>query len=165
MSQPTTSTLAAQPSVETAPPHCPASHLVTHLEVIRWETADPAQFDFRSSYVERYWLALLGPSTLWLMRRLSRGLEEFPSGFRINLQETSRALGLGSSTSKSSSLQRTIERALQFSLLYRVTDVRVAAKTQVPLLNPKQLSRLPESLQHAHDDWVHAHLDDPYRFG
>src|SRR5690606_34846196 len=46
-------------------------------------------------YVERFWLAIVGPSTVVLIRRFTRGLDEHPEGFRVGLLETSLAMGLG----------------------------------------------------------------------
>ena len=50
--------------------------------------------DPRSDYVERYWLALLGPSTTLLVRRLAERLERDPDGFDLHLEETAKTLGL-----------------------------------------------------------------------
>lgn len=127
------------------------------LEVVTWENPQPDQFDVRTTYVERYWLALLGPSTLWLLRRIARGLEQCPQGFRLHIAETSAALGLGNGQSKNASIHRTIERATQFGMIYRISTERIAAKTQLPRLNQRQLSRLPDALQRSHVGWFAQH--------
>ena len=53
------------------------------LHVRGWpnEVLDQLGFDPRSGYVEDYWLGILGPSTVWLLRRLRR-LRVQPFGLR-----------------------------------------------------------------------------------
>src|SRR6187399_2652384 len=57
---------------------------LTHLTVVAWFDPFLAQqgYDPRSAYVERFWLGVLGPSATWLLRRLARGLDSHPDGFR-----------------------------------------------------------------------------------
>lgn len=147
-SSPDAINLAADPDEPTRP--LPA------LEVVSWP--DPrlagSGFDPRSLYAERFWLGLLGPSTLWMLRRFVRGLDAHPSGFRVNLPDTGRSLGLGESVSRNSTTQRTIARLCQFGFALRIEPVRLAVRTELPQLNRRQLARLPESLQAAHADWL-----------
>ena len=91
------------------------------LEIVPWAdpTFETSGHDPRSVYVERFWLGLLGPSTTWLLRRFARGLDECPSGFRVDLVETGRALGLGESMARNSTTHRSIARACQFTVAYR----------------------------------------------
>ena len=135
------------------------------LEVVRWPDPrlDGTGHDPRSLYAERFWLGLLGPSALWMMRRFARGLESHPSGFRVSLIDTGRSLGLGDSVARNSSTQRTITRLCQFGLAQRIEPVRLAVRTELPLLNKRQLSRLPESLQSAHTDWTSGRTRDQDR--
>ena len=126
------------------------------LDIIAWHdpVLDDRGHDPRSPYVERFWLGLLGPSVTWLLRRFARGLEEHPAGFRINLAETGRALGLGESIARNSTTQRTITRACQFGFAQRVGPDRLSVRTHLPELTRRQLSRLPGSVQHAHQVWL-----------
>ena len=123
------------------------------LAVVSWD--DPVLerrgHDPRSEYVERFWLPILGPSTTWLLRRFARGFEEFPGGFRIDLADTSRALGLGEGTGRNSMITRSVERACQFGMSQRHGLDRLSVRTHLPPLTQRQLSRLPLALQHAHD--------------
>jgi hypothetical protein len=122
------------------------------LAIVPWD--DPVfalrGHDPRSEYVERYWLPILGPSTTWLLRRFARGFEEMPGGFRINLADTSRALGLGEGTGKHSMISRSVDRACQFGMAQRHGVDRVAVRIHLPPLSQRQLKRLPLALQHAH---------------
>ena len=68
-----------------------------HLRITRWDDpfVEAVGHDPRSAYVERFWLALLGPSTTFLIRRLAGDLEAHPDGFDLPLEETANAIGLG----------------------------------------------------------------------
>jgi hypothetical protein len=57
-------------------------------------------YDPRSVYAEMFWLSVIGPTALWLVRRLVAGLEHFPDGYELDLGETARALGLGYTAGK-----------------------------------------------------------------
>ncbi|HMT22821.1 MAG TPA: hypothetical protein PKD07_00680, partial [Microthrixaceae bacterium] len=113
-----------------------ASVQPTILEVVAWTDPidDAAGHDPRSDYVERFWLGLLGPSTTWLLRRFARGLDECPTGFRVNLAETGRALGLGESLARNSTTRRSIDRACQFGLAYPISLHRLAVRRTFPSL-------------------------------
>jgi hypothetical protein len=128
----------------------------THLEVVAWTDPFLAQhgYDPRSAYVERFWLGVLGPSAVWMLRRLARGLEEHPNGFRINLADTARALGLGEGTGRNSMVVRTVDRTCQFGVAQLHGRDRLAVRTHVAPLNARQLKRLPLALQRAHDHWM-----------
>jgi hypothetical protein len=96
-------------------------------------------------------------TTLLLLRRLARGLAEHPSGIRIDLADTARALGLGAGTGRNAPITRTIERACMFGLARRPAEDRLEIRTHLPRLNPRQLQRLPDVLQRTHEAWVRQH--------
>ncbi len=143
------------------PPASPA-----RLTVRPWWDPDLAAHghDPRSEYVERFWLGVVGPSTLLLLRRLARGFDEFPGGFHVDVAETAGALGLGHGTGRNAPLQRTVDRACNFGLARRraaapgatalpVVEVRL----HLPGLAPHQLARLPESVRRSHETWKELH--------
>ncbi len=68
-----------------------------HLWITGWSDpiVDLHGVDVRSHYVEHVWLGVLGPSTVWLLRRLVDGLDGQPDGYPLDLAETATALGLG----------------------------------------------------------------------
>lgn len=148
-------------SVALDPPVTASTALPPVLEIVAW--SDPSfelrGHDPRSAYVERYWLGLLGPSTTWMLRRFARGLEECPGGFRIDLVETGRALGLGESMARSSTTHRSVLRACQFGAAYRVSQQRLAVRTHLPTLTRRQVARLPEALQRSHESWMKESVD------
>ena len=54
------------------------------LRIVRWDdpALDAIGHDPRSAYVERFWLPLLGPSTTFLIRRITAALEASPRRVR-----------------------------------------------------------------------------------
>jgi hypothetical protein len=123
------------------------------LAIVPWDDPVFARrgHDPRDHYVERFWLPILGPSTTWLLRRFARGFDEMPGGFRVDLADTSRALGLGEGTGRHSMISRSVDRACQFGMAQRHGIDRVAVRTHMPPLSQRQLKRLPLALQHAHE--------------
>ena len=51
--------------------------------------------DPRSAYVERFWLGVIGPSALWLLRTFAYGFDTAPQGYALDVHNVARALGLG----------------------------------------------------------------------
>jgi len=133
------------------------------LEIHPWPDAviDAIGHDPRSSYVETYWLGILGPSTTWLLRRLARGLEREPSGFTLQLDDTARALGLATASSKHSAFARALSRCVQFGLAQQRGEDVLAVRRKVPPLNRRQVERLPDDLQQSHKEWQQAQLGGP----
>lgn len=135
-----------------------------------------------SSYVETFYLGILGPSTTWLLRHLVTTLEAAgEDGFTLELKETARRLGLGERGGRNSPLLRTMGRLLRFGLarLEYDGDVDVegdvdevaldgdvvvtglGVRTRVPPLTRPQVARLPELLQVAHARWHDQQLRTP----
>ncbi|MGH9071804.1 MAG: hypothetical protein ACRDX8_11710 [Acidimicrobiales bacterium] len=106
--------------------------------------------DPRSSYVETYWLGILGPSTTWLARRLVAGLEASPDGYQIELGECARTLGLGDRGGRHSPFRRALLRLTQFELAQYRGDNTLAIRRRIPPLTRAQAARLPQSLQASH---------------
>jgi hypothetical protein len=121
---------------------------------------DSVGHDPRSTYVETFWLGVLGPSTVWLLRRLATGLDAEPEGFDLPLAETARALGLGGE-GRHSPFVRALARCVQFDLASPDGQDGLAVRRRLPPLNRRQLVRLPESVQEAHRRWVEADLATP----
>ena len=132
---------------------------IAKIAVLPWP--DPVLtahgFDPRHAYVERFWLGVIGPSATWLIRRFARGLDENPTGFRVDLADTARALGLGEGVGKNSMVWRTIDRLITFHLAQSFGDRQLAVRTHLPPLTQRQLSRLPRSVQLAHDAFIAEH--------
>ena len=86
---------AAQPvAAATQPPE--AANRDT-LWVEPWDDpiTDPLGHDPVSQYAELFWLPVLGPSSLWLLRRVSLMLQDSPSGFSVKMCDLAHEIGLG----------------------------------------------------------------------
>jgi hypothetical protein len=113
---------------------------------------DPVGYDPRAAYVEQFWLGILGPSSIWLLRRIAVGFDTWPDGFEIDLAETAAALGLGTS-GRNSPFSRTLHRLIQFGMA-QPASFGLAVRRRLPPLTTRQVGRLPHRLQDAHRAWV-----------
>ncbi len=157
---------SASPPVEPAPAEpLPVSRLsstgpggedVPFLHIVRWDdpVADPLGVPACSRYVELYWLGILGPSSTWLLRRLSYGLEVHPDGFMLHLRDTARSLGLGERMGKNSPFRRSLGRLSNFELARAHGPNGLAVRTSIPPLPLRHVTRLPASLQASHRRWL-----------
>jgi hypothetical protein len=130
------------------------------LTVVPWPDVviDALGHDPRSPYVETYWLAVLGPSTTWLLRRLAFRLEAEPDGFSLDLAETARSLGLGAKGGRHSPFVRALGRCVAFELARQESYDRLAVRRRLPPLSRRQVLHLPPSLQQSHQRWQDAQL-------
>jgi hypothetical protein len=125
------------------------------LHVRPWpdEVLDRLGFDPRSSYVEDYWLPVLGPSTVLLMRRLAAGFEYCYEGFDLDLDETARSLGIGDRSGRHSPFVRAVNRTIQYNLSRLDGPEELAVRRRLPPLNAQMLRRLSPALQARHHAW------------
>lgn len=145
---------ATPPSV--APDEAAARLGPTVLHVVPWHdpVVDAHGMHPCSRYVELYWLGVLGPSTTWLLRRITYGLEVHDTGFALDLAETARSLGLGSRLGHSSAFRRALRRLVTFELARPHGPEGLAVRTRVPPLPLRHLQRLPTSLQRSHQRFL-----------
>ncbi len=128
----------------------------TVLTVEPWPDAviDRLGHDPRSTYVEKFWLGILGPSTVWLLRKIAYEFDDNPNGFSLDLIETARSLGVGMRGGRNSPFTRSLERAAHFGVArFHGTGVYLVRR-KLPPLNLRQLEHLPESLRTEHQTWV-----------
>jgi hypothetical protein len=122
---------------------------------------DAVGFDPRSSYVELFWLGILGPSSVWLLRRVAIGFDAWPDGFELDVHETADALGLAAG-SRNSAFTRTVQRIVQFGMA-RPGDDGLYVRRRLPPLSARHLNRLPATLRDAHRAWAASRDDDAAR--
>jgi hypothetical protein len=129
---------------------------VPTLRIIPWldPIADPHGVHPCSRYVELFWLPVVGPSTAWLLRRLSHGLEMHPVGLTIDLVEMARCLGLGERMGKNAPFRRALQRLCTFELARCQGSDTLAVRTTIPPLPLRHVSRLPNPLQAGHRRWL-----------
>ena len=120
------------------------------VPVTRWvdPTVDRIGFPVLDPYVELAWLPVIGPSATWMLRRLDSWLPNPSSRVEIDLSELGQMLGLGSSVSPWSSVQRTMGRLVRFGLADWSGVLRV--RGSVPPLSSRHLERMPEWVREAH---------------
>ncbi len=134
------------------------------VKVTAWPdpVLDKLGHDPRSGYVERYWLPILGPSCLLLLRRLAAEIERHPEGFELNTAQWASEIGLGMKGGRNGPFWRSIERGCRFGAAQRNGSL-LAVRPRLPPLTARQLERLPESLRRSHDVWAEARLATPKR--
>ena len=125
------------------------------------EALDLMGFDPRSTYVERFWLGVIGPSTTWLLRRIATGFDAAPDGFAMPLGETARALGLGDRGGRNSPFVRTLNRMVQFDLARVSAPEEIQVVRRLPPLTRRHAARLSPALQEAHEHWQASHAEPP----
>lgn len=109
-------------------------------------------FEPCGDYVETYWLAILGPSSTWALRRLAGCLTAAgESGVWVPIEPLARSLGLGSPTKRNSPARRAISRLVDFRLAYIDHDRDVlAVRTVIPVLADTAIGHLPAHLRFRH---------------
>lgn len=136
-------------SLDVVPDHGAVDHLT--VRPLPDPVVDQLGYEPRSSYVETYWLGILGPTTTWLLRRIVAGFDDHPEGYALDLVETARCLGLGDRRSRHSPFARALRRLVQFDLARVADDDVLAVRRRVPPLSRRQVVHLPPSLQAAHE--------------
>jgi hypothetical protein len=135
-----------------------------HLELLAAQHPDPhvrrLGFDLTHPYVEQCWGALLGPSSVVVLRRLPvLWADQEPA--QVPTDELARSLGLGAGTGHNSRLHRTLDRLTRFRLaIWTEPDRALGIYTDVPPLDARHLSRVTTSTQQAHDRLLSRHLDE-----
>ena len=120
--------------------------------ILPWRdpSVDPTGHDPRSHYAESFWLPVLGPSTLWLLRHLAYRFDLEPDGFTLDLQESSAALGIRSNGGRNNAFHRSIGRLVGFNMGRVVGEQTLEVRRLMPWLHGGQIRRLPERRQHLH---------------
>ncbi|MGH9183906.1 MAG: hypothetical protein ACRDZ9_08905, partial [Acidimicrobiales bacterium] len=133
-----------------------------HLHIRPWPdpVIDRLGHDPRSTYVERFWLGVLGPSTTWLLRRVAAELDREPAGFDLALGDTARSLGLGGE-GRNSPFVRALARCCQFDLATPEGEDVLAVRRKLPPLTRRQVTRLPQAVQEEHRLWLDGELRTP----
>jgi hypothetical protein len=115
---------------------------------------DQLGHDPRSGYVERFWLPVLGPSTVWFLRRVADELDRHPEGFTLDLVDTAQSLGVGMRGGRNSPILRTIERCCRFGAARMQGVAAISVRRRLAPLTRAQVERLPVSLQREHESWL-----------
>jgi hypothetical protein len=117
---------------------------------------DRLGIDARSPYVEQFWLGLIGPASVLLLRHLAARFDTRPEGFELDLAHAARVLGLGTGLGRWAPMQRTVHRCVGFGFARTWGSDRLLVRRRVQPVTRAQLARLPEDVQRAHDRWRRA---------
>jgi hypothetical protein len=125
------------------------------LVIVPWhdDVVDPIGYDPRSPYVELFWLNVLGPTATWLLRRVVDGLDHYPGGYELDLEQTAKALGLGYTPGTMSPFARALHRCVLFGAAQPV-DGGLAVRRRLPPVSARHLARMPDHLRDAHRSWL-----------
>lgn len=136
-------------------------HRLRPLLVMAWRdpVVDALGFDPRSTYVERFWLPLLGPTSTWLLRRLAVEFDDQPDGFSLDAADCARSIGIGNRGGRNGPFQRSIERCIRFGVAREEDHGIIAVRTRIPPLSRAQARRLPRHLAGQHQRWQEAQRD------
>lgn len=124
------------------------------------DVVDRRGHDPRSAYVERYWLAVIGPTATWIMRRFADEFDRSPDGFSIDLDHTACTMGLSFNRGGHSPFGKALHRCVMFGVALPTPD-GYAVRRRLPTVARRHLARLPVDVRDEHDEWSRAtaHLD------
>ena len=112
------------------------------VEAVGYDLCDP--------FVEAFFTAHLGPTSVLLLRRIGRGFQASPNGFPLDVADTARCLGVAS-TGRNSPWWRTVGRLVYFDIAQvRGPDTLAVRRALAPLPH-RLLQRLPPKLQRAYE--------------
>jgi len=122
--------------------------------VVPWldPVVDSIGYEVRSQYVELFWLNVLGPTATWILRRLVLGIDRYPLGYELDLDETASALGLSYTIGTANAFMRSLNRCVLFGVS-QPTDGGLAVRRRVPQVANRHLMRMPPHLRQAHQQW------------
>jgi hypothetical protein len=99
-----------------------------------------------SEYVERFWLPVIGPTSLVALRRLTAYLAAAPDGYPLAVLPFSRELGLGKGIGVESPIVRTLARLVYFRHLTILGDA-LAVRRMIAPLSRVQADRIPPHIR------------------
>lgn len=101
-------------------------------------------------FVEAFFTAHLGPTSILLLRRIGKGFQASPGGFSLDVADTARCLGVASG-GRNSPWWRTIGRLVYFDIAQVRGPGVLAVRRALAPLPHRLLRRLPPNLQRAYE--------------
>jgi hypothetical protein len=116
-------------------------------------------FDLAHPYVEQCWGAVVGPSSVAILRRMPV-LWTHHEPAVLPADELAESLGLAPGAGRHGRFNRALDRLAQFRLAEWIDPGRsIAVYTEVAPLRDQRLARLPQWTQEAHERLLDSHLD------
>lgn len=109
--------------------------------------------DARGRYAERYWLAVIGPTALWVMRRFADEFDRSPDGFTIDLAHTAATMGLSYARGPHSPFGKAVHRCVMFGLALPA-EGGFTVRRHLPTVARRHLERLPADVRESHEEWA-----------
>lgn len=158
--RPSTSHQPAPPPPASDPVAAELGEPLEQVYITSWDDplVDRMGHDPRSTYVEQFWLGVLGPSTIWFLRLCRHELDRAPQGFVLDFSDAAGALGLGHKGGRNSPLARSLLRASRFGAARAVGAGQLEVRRRLPPLSGAQLARLPVLVQRRHQDFLDADI-------
>ncbi len=129
-------------------------HLEKTLVVVPWvdPVVEEVGFDVFSRYVELFWLPIMGPSALWILRRIVMGFAEFPGGYEVDTEEIALAVGLSFTQGANCPFTRALRRCQWFGASQLVQG-GLAVRMKLPPVSRRQVQRFPTGLKQLLATW------------
>lgn len=103
-----------------------------------------------STYVEAFWLPVLGPTATWMWRRLASVAAHAGGPVAFDIEELAAQIGV-----RPQVVRHSIERLVRFELAHQWSKVTFAVYTRAPRLKQGQIRHLTPGLQE-----LHARVED-----
>jgi len=129
-------------------------------------TFDPAKMPgalhpLTSEYVETFWLPILGPTTVAMLRIFGRmyqpiaGITATPSTL-VPLRPLAKSLGVGDRLGRNGALMRSLGRLGDFGIMHQTAETQFTLAPYLPNLRPAQVAKLPDHIQAIHPQPANA---------
>lgn len=136
----------------------PTSGAPRTISLVPWRdnVVEQTGYDLRHMYVEHFWLPVLGPTCLVMLRRAAEIFDTYPSGCELELTEFGAQLGIVYSGAPKNAVSRSIDRLVRFEFA-RQSQIdgqsTLAIRRSAPPLAPRHINRLPASVRDALAAW------------
>jgi hypothetical protein len=124
------------------------AHPIPTITVRAWTDNDTSGHMPASSYVETFWLPILGPTATWLYRRLAALCVHHDEGVQLDVADLAAQLGV-----RPQVIEHTLPRLVRFNLVRPRGIARFDVRTRARRLGPGLVVMLPESLQALHEQF------------
>lgn len=140
------------------PSPAPCASPDAEIRVEPWDdpVVERIGFSPQSSYVELFWLPVLGPSALLLVRRVADLLVEHADGVAVPADELARALGLGGTAGRHAPFPRAVARCVRYGMARAQGTGCLGFRRMVAPLPLRLARRLPSHLAERHAEWERA---------
>ncbi len=138
-----------------------------NITVSQWEDTQDRRsrntYDSCSLYAETFWLPILGPSSIFFLRFISRQFNDtrYENELTFELKEIARCIGLSEKTSQNSPILRTLSRCIDFSMAQQIGVGKIKVRKKLPILSPRHQNHLPISLQKRHREFEATLTPEP----